>query len=91
MGTGLFMPHQDVFDPALILSDVQGVVNRQDRPSRITEDRLHSMEAQGIHQCLCTGDRSWCDRFLPADARWCGGEGHGKWSGLTLKIKGLQG
>ena len=56
MGSRLLVAHQDVLHPAFALSDVQGVIYRQDRPARVTEDRVHPMSPQRIHQGFRAAD-----------------------------------
>ena len=56
MGAGLLVAHQDVLHPAFTFSDVQGVINRQDRPARVTEDRVHPVAPQRIHQRRSAAD-----------------------------------
>ena len=77
MGARLFMANQHMLDPSLTFSDVQGVVDRQDRPARIAKNRVDAMATQGIHQGLCTRDPAQLTRFLPADGRGSGSKGHG--------------
>ena len=69
MGAGLLVAHQDVFHPAFALSDVQGVVNRQDRPTWVTEDRVHPVAPQRIHQRRSAADGLRCIGIQSTDNR----------------------
>ena len=43
MGSGLFVAHQVVLHPTLALSDMESVVNRQDRPAGVPKNRVDTM------------------------------------------------
>ena len=76
MGTGLLMAHQDVANPALLLSNMQRVVDRQDRAAGIAKNRVNAMAAQRIHQCFSTSNPLLTVLNGRTGDRWCGSQGH---------------
>ena len=52
MGSALFMTHEEVTQPTLALCHMQGVVDRKNGAARVAENRIHTVQAQRIHQGL---------------------------------------
>ena len=46
MGAGLLMSHKNMFHPAFTFRDVESVVDGQNRPAGVAEDRVDAMTPQ---------------------------------------------
>ena len=88
MGAGLFMAHQDVFDPAFAFSDVKRVVDRENRSAGVTKNGVDTMSTQSIHESRCAADANGLPRRRSTDGRRSGDECHGSTEELTLQVKG---